>query len=62
MDFYFPVKTGTFTCSGTSYTFGTLQRFYFLFANCRVHIRDETLVLDGKLVCKNPSEYKFMDE
>jgi hypothetical protein len=27
----------------------------------RIHIRDGKLVLDGKLVCENPSEYEFGD-
>ena len=27
----------------------------------RIHIRDGKLVLDGKLVCENPSEYEFRD-
>jgi hypothetical protein len=32
-----------------------------LYLNSRIHIRDAKLVLDGKLVCENPSEYEFRD-
>jgi hypothetical protein len=27
----------------------------------RIHIRDGKLVLDGKIVCENPSEYEFRE-
>ena len=33
-------KTGIFTPSGTSHTFGTLQRLNFVFANSRIRFRD----------------------
>jgi hypothetical protein len=33
----------------------------FLIHNSRIHIRDGKRVLDGKLVCENPSEYEFRD-